>query len=95
MINQKNRNPQHIQILNTMRTILEPWSPDIDDLRKITESTNLLTDLGMDSIGILQMLLDIEKEYDIKIKQNELDSTITSKIGNFINLIERKLSEAH
>jgi len=95
MINQKNRNPQHIQILNTMRTILEPWSPDIDDLRKITESTNLLTDLGMDSIGILQMLLDIEKEYDIKIKQNELDSTITSKIGNFINLIERKLNEAH
>ncbi len=95
MINQKNRKPQRIQILNTMRIILEPWSPDIDDPSKITESTNLLTDLGMDSIGILQMLLDIEKEYDIKIKQNELDSTLASKIGNFINLIERKLNEAH
>ena len=79
-------------ILKTLRTILEAWLDDTD-LASLDEQTSLLGDLGLDSVAILQLVLGIEKEFNVTIKDHELDSEVFSKMANLIDIIEDKLNE--
>jgi acyl carrier protein len=79
------------EILKTLAAILEPWLDDIDDADSLNEDTNLLSDLGLDSVAILQLVLGIEKEFGVTIKDSELDSDVFSKMKNLIDIIEDKL----
>jgi acyl carrier protein len=81
------------EILKTLGTILERWLDDIDDTASLTEQTNLLADLGLDSVAILQLILGIEKEFGVTIKDSELDSDVFSKTANLIDIIKGKLNE--
>jgi acyl carrier protein len=78
------------RILGQIRIILEPWLSSDDP---IDENTDLLSDLGVDSVGVLQLVLGVEKEFDITIKDHELDSNVFSKMRNFIDIIESKVNE--
>lgn len=84
-----------IEILKTLAAILEPWLDDIDDSASLNEETNLLADLGLDSVAILQLVLGIEKDFGVTIKDSELDSDVFSKMKNLIDIIEDKLNEAN
>jgi len=86
-------NPERAEIIERMRNILEPWVSDAALIDKISEKTNLITDLGLDSIGILQMILGVEKEFDISIETSELDSETFSIMSNLLEIIEKKLYE--
>ncbi|MHC4647712.1 MAG: acyl carrier protein [Planctomycetota bacterium] len=81
------------EIIEQMRQILEPWVSDVDALDDIEERTNLVADLGLDSIGILQVILGLEKEFGISIRNNELDAETFSMMGNLVGIIEGKLHE--
>jgi acyl carrier protein len=72
---------------------LEPWVADIDLLDKLNEDTNPISDLGLDSIGILQMSLEVEKTFGITIQNHELDSQLLSRIGNIVEMVRKKLDE--
>jgi acyl carrier protein len=80
------------QVIEQLRGIVEPWV-SIDLIDEINEKTNLIADLGVDSIGILQLILGIEREYGISIKNHELDSSLLSMMGNLVDLIQSKLNE--
>ncbi len=81
------------EIIDQMRPILEPWVSDVDSLEDIDEQTNLVADLGLDSIGILQMILGVEKEFGISIQNNELEAETFSRMRNLVDVIEGKLYE--
>lgn len=79
------------EILKSLGIILEPW---LDESEGVTEQVNLLTEVGLDSVAILQLVLGVEKEFGITIQDHELDSEVFSKMGNLIDIIEVKLNEA-
>lgn len=81
------------EILGKSRLLLEPWLDDPGDAGEINEEVNLLTGLGLDSVAILQLVLGIEKEFNVTIKDHELDSEVFSKMANLIDLIEGILNE--
>ena len=81
------------QIIRQMCDILEPWVSDTDLIDTICEETNLIRDLGLDSIGILQVILQTEKIFGISIENDELDSEIFSKMGNLVSMIQEKMYE--
>ena len=81
------------EILKTLGIILEPWLDDIDDATLLNEQINLLSDLGLDSVTILQLVLGIEEKFGVTIKDSELDSDVFSKMANLIDIIEGKLNE--
>ena len=56
---------------------------------RITPDANL-TDLGLDSLSIVEMVFDVEDEFDIEISQDDADFT---SLGGAVNLIERLLAE--
>ena len=79
------------KIIEQTRLLLEPWLEDTD-LALLNEQTNLLGDLGLDSVAILQLVWGIEEQFNITIKDNELDSDMFSKMANLIDIIEGKLN---
>lgn len=79
------------KILQQLQIILEPWSDGESQI--INESTDLLTELGIDSVGILQIVLNMEKEFGISIDEQELDTEVLSRLGNFIDMVEASIHE--
>jgi len=91
----ENKQTDRTDILKTLAAILEPWLDDIDDRDLLNEQTNLLSDLGLDSVAILQLILGIENQFGVTIKDSELDSDVFSKMKNLIDIIEDKLNETN
>ena len=81
------------EIFEYLRNIIAEKA-GLDDAEEIRLESNLITDVGLDSVGILQIILDVENEYKIKIDNDELDGEIFSKFGNFVKLVARKTNEA-
>jgi len=89
----KNRKTSRTEIAEQIRCLLEPWVLDADLINKADEKTNLIADLGLDSVSILQLILEIERKFGISIKDHELDSRTFSMMGNLVSIIERKIYE--
>ena len=86
---QKKQIPNRKQILKQIASLLEPWLDDTEKSHPLNEQTDLLTDLGIDSIAILQLILNIERVFAIKIDDSEIDSEMLSRTSRFIDMIER------
>jgi len=93
-MNNEQRNLTRPRIIEQMRDILQSYATDTDVISTITEQTNLISDLGLDSIGILQVVLGTEKQFGISIDERELDAETFSRMGNLVNIIEKKIYEA-
>ena len=88
---EKKQIPNRRQILKQIASLLEPWLDDTNKSRQLNEQTNLLSDIGIDSVGILQLILNIERVFAIKIDDSEIDSEMLSRAGRFIDMIERTI----
>lgn len=60
------------------------------NLEEVKE-TQSLKDLGLDSLDVVEMCLDLEEKYGIQFTTEELTSFKT--IGDLFNSIEKKLGE--
>jgi acyl carrier protein len=81
------------EIIGRLREILEPWVSDADLLDDLNEETNMIAELGLDSIGILQVVIGAEKTFGISINDRELDSDTFTIMGNFVALLQKKINE--
>lgn len=59
---------------------------NIDNPESLTIDTNLLEDLDADSLDAVEIIMNIEEEFDIKIPDEEIDNIKT--IGDIISVIE-------
>ena len=80
-------------VLEEIREMLDPWVPDGAPIETANPGTHLVAELGLDSIGILQLLLAIEKRFGIRIENAELDSDVFSRFENLVSLVHGKLHE--
>lgn len=56
----------------------------------ITEKTNIMDDLGFDSITIIQLVLDVEETFGIEFDDaTEYDDVVT--VGNLIEFVSKKI----
>ena len=59
---------------------------------KINETTNLLSDLGFDSIQIVQLIVEVEEQFGIEISDDDLDIANLSIYGKLLAMIEEKVN---
>lgn len=71
-------------ILLQLHEILKPYAKDGQSL---SEDTELLSDLGLDSIKVMQLLLETEERFDISIPLNIIPNVRTA--GDFARQIEQ------
>ena len=61
------------------------------DASQIKSSANFIRDLGIDSLDYIELIMEFEQEFDIRIPDTEGEGIKT--VGQAIELIERKISE--
>ncbi len=62
--------------------IAEQFDVDVDDLN---EDTDILEDLGCDSVGAVELIMALESATDIRIPDEAVDSIRT--IGDIVNYL--------
>ena len=60
---------------------------------EIQPEQQLIESLLIDSISIIKVILFLEKQFDIRIEDEDLDPTNFETVNNMANLVNRKRNE--
>ena len=59
---------------------------------EISNDSELVSELGLDSIQIIGLIGGLEEEFDIVLEDDDLDFELFSTINNLAKLVDAKLS---
>ncbi len=71
-------------VLSQLYEILGPYTPDGHSL---SEDTEFISDLGLDSMKVMQLLLDTEERFDVSIPLNNIPDVRT--VGHFARCVQQ------
>ena len=80
-----------LAILEELKRVLGPYIKNKELLKDVTEQTNLITDLKVNSANLVDIVIDAEAKYDIEIDADSAEKMVT--FGNCIDVIEEKLAQ--
>jgi acyl carrier protein len=60
------------------------------DATKINDGAHFEEDLDVDSLGVVELLMALEDEFDVKIPDDEAESIMT--VGQAIDMVHGKLA---
>lgn len=81
------RNEIKEKLTDIMKMVMRDRAPDLDAL---SESSNLVTDLGLNSVGVLYVVIAIEEFFGIEFENVGFSDFKT--IGDVIDYIEQQLN---
>lgn len=76
----------HETVLAEVRSVIQEHTETDADL---TEKTELVADLGIDSLGVMEVVADIEDKFEMTIADSELREVAT--LGDVVKAIEIRL----
>jgi acyl carrier protein len=76
-------------VFDKVVAIIGPFAKDDEALASVTEDTNILTELKVNSARLVDVILDFEDEFDIEVEDEDADSVNT--VGDAVELIMAKL----
>jgi acyl carrier protein len=76
----------HERVLAEVRGVIQEH---VDTEADLTEKTELVADLGIDSLGVMEVVADIEDRFDLTIADSELREVAT--LGDVVAAIELRL----
>ena len=76
------------EIKNRLHTIIEGLKSPLNDM-EVEDSSNLRDDIGLESIDYLDMILQTETMFNIKITPEESSACVL--VSDFVKLVEKKL----
>ena len=79
------------ELIDTLKKIVKPYVQDEQAFAHVTENTDFLNDLKINSANLVDIALDVEEEFDIVIDNDDMERMLT--VGSSIDIIIEKLSE--
>ncbi|MEC5165560.1 acyl carrier protein [Flavobacterium sp. PL11] len=79
------------QIIEQLKDIIKPYVQDQSALDSLTEKTDFITDLKINSANLVDVILDIEEKYSIVIDNDSMERMVNVEAA--MNIIETKLAE--
>ena len=70
--------------------IIGTYAKDKEAMESVTDDTNILQDLKVNSARLVDVILDFEDAFDIEVEDEDADSVNT--IGDAVTLIQSKVS---
>lgn len=67
------------ELFEKLRGILEPYTQDKEALANLTEETDFLEDLKINSANLVDIILDAEEVFDIEIDDESAEQMMTVK----------------
>lgn len=77
-------------LVEKLKTIVQPYSNNQEAVGTLTEDTDFIRDLGINSANLVDIVLDIEEQFGITVDNADMEQMLTVKAS--LDIIENKLS---
>ncbi|MUP45710.1 acyl carrier protein [Gramella sp. BOM4] len=77
------------EIILRLKKIVEPYVQRLEGLNNFREETDFLRDLEINSANLVDVVLDVEDEFDIMIDNDSMDGMLT--VGDAKDIIQNKI----
>ena len=85
-----NHNMTQEELISALKKIVEPYIQDEEAFQNLTEDTDFINDLKINSANLVDVVLDVEDEFDIEIDNDSMEKMLSVKAA--IEVIESKLA---
>lgn len=85
----KNMKMNNTELIGSLKKILQPYVQDEEAFQSLNEDTNFIDDLKINSANLVDVILDVEDEFDIEIEDEEMEKMLTVKAA--IDIVTGKI----
>ncbi len=78
------------EVFNKIVEIITPFSKNEEALKNVSNETNILKDLGVNSARLVDIILAFEDNFDIEVDDDSADKVQT--IGNAVELVSAMMN---
>jgi len=78
------------EILKSLKKIVQPYTQRKEGLESFNEKTDFIKDLEINSANLVDVILDVEDEFNIEIDNDAMEGMLS--VGDAKNIIETKLA---
>lgn len=79
------------ELLKQIKSILALNSVTEVKEEDITESANLVEDIGFDVLDHMELAMELEEKYGIEISDEDMDEDAVKSVADVLTMLERKL----
>ncbi|HBW81212.1 MAG TPA: acyl carrier protein [Sphingobacterium sp.] len=79
------------ELIGALKPIIAPYTTNEEAFAKLTEETDFMRDLQINSANLVDIVLDIEEQFGIVIENSDMERMLN--IGAAVEIIESKLQE--
>jgi acyl carrier protein len=77
------------EFISKLKKIVAPYVQDQDAFEALSEHTEFIKDLKINSAHLVDIILDVEDEFDIRIENDEMEQMLSIKSA--IDIVGSKL----
>jgi len=77
-------------IIEKLKTIVKPYVNNLDSFENLDEKTEFIKHLDINSANLVDIILDVEDEFDIRIENKEMEKMLS--VGASLEIIRSKLN---
>jgi acyl carrier protein len=79
------------EIIEKLKNIIKPYVQNQEAFNNLTENTDFINDLKINSANLVDVILDIEEEFNLIIDNESMEKMLDLKAA--MTIIETKLAE--
>lgn len=79
------------ELISKLKTIVKPYSQNDGSLENLSEDTDFINDLKINSANLIDVILDVEQEFNIVIDDDSIGRMTTVKAA--IEIINEKINQ--
>lgn len=78
------------EIISKLTTIVKPYIQNEEGFKNINENTDFIKDLEINSANLVDIILDVEDEFDIEIDNDSMEQMLSVKAT--VAIIQNKIN---
>lgn len=78
------------ELIEQLKNIIKPYIQDEEAFKNLSEETDFITDLKINSANLVDVVLDVEDAFDIEVDNESMEKMLTVKAS--LAVIQQKLS---
>ncbi len=77
-------------LIAKLKTIVEPYIQDEEAFKNLSENTDFVKDLKINSANLVDVILDVEEVFDIRIENVDMEKMLSVKAA--MDIVNEKLA---
>lgn len=77
------------ELIEKLKIIVQPYVQDEVAFKELSPSSDFINDLKINSANLVDIVLDVEDEFDIKIENEEMEQMLT--VNAAMEIINKKV----